>query len=753
MRTTCFTVRCLQRFRAVRRFCGCAVFAAAVSIGFVNEASGQSLAWAVQAGGSNFDSGAAVAVDAAGHSYITGFFTGAATFGKGTATETTLVSDVTPSVFVAKYDSAGNFLWVRRSNGAEARGEAIGVDADGNSYVAGNFRFGVEFGGITLEENCPGCGDLFLVKYGPSGNVLWARQAGLHFVPDIAHGGFARGVSVDPAGNPHVTGQFGTVTGELGLFVAKWTANGTRLWVSHAVSPGGTSGSASGASISFDSAGDSYVTGNFVGAVRFGAGEPHETLLTAPGNSDLLLAKYDRDGVLQWATRAGGVFTVGASVAVDASGNACVTGHFHGQAVFGPGEPAATTLNAVFVDLFVARYASNGSLLWVKHAPGIGFDEGRAVAADAAGNCYVAGSFQGWITFGADEATEITLSTSAIYAQTFLARYDSGGSFSWARQSDGPHLASANGLALDAAGQAVLAGVFGNVGGDAGNPTSVVFGPGEDGEVVLTTSAGSGTEAFVARFRNDSAGADLSITKSSSSNPVAGTALTYSLTIVNSGPASATGVTVTDFLSPTVTLVSASPSQGSCGGAPAVVCALGTLAPNGSATVTIAVIPEAAGVVTNTATVAGDQPDPIPGNNSATLETTVAPGTPPPAPRPDLVGSWVGVGETCRKQACTVSGTLTIVNQGSADAPGTGKTPAFVTRFYISSTGALDATAMLLDEKSTKSLRAGQQVKMSVSFKFAISMTGRYLVAIVDADDTVNETSEENNLANRLIGQ
>jgi hypothetical protein len=53
--------------------------------------------------------------------------------------------------------------------------------------------------------------------------------------------------------------------------------------------------------------GNSYVTGRFSGTAIFGPGEPNETTLTSAGSFDIFVAKYDRDGVLLWATRAGGV--------------------------------------------------------------------------------------------------------------------------------------------------------------------------------------------------------------------------------------------------------------------------------------------------------------------------------------------------------------------------------------------------------------------------------------------------------------
>ena len=120
--------------------------------------------------------------------------------------------------------------------------------------------------------------------------------------------------------------------------------------------------------------------------------------------------------------------------------------------------------------------------------------------------------------------------------------------------------------------------------------------------------------------------ADLAISTSDSPDPVTeGAELTYTVTVSNLGPESASGVTVTDELSSQVAFVSASASQGGCDvKGKTVTCELGTLAV-GDATVTIKVTPKKAGQLTNSASVAIAQGDNDPGsaNNTDTETTTV----------------------------------------------------------------------------------------------------------------------------------
>ncbi len=144
-----------------------------------------------------------------------------------------------------------------------------------------------------------------------------------------------------------------------------------------------------------------------------------------------------------------------------------------------------------------------------------------------------------------------------------------------------------------------------------------------------------------------SGSANLKITKSDSPDPVrVGSSLTYAIGVENLGPSPATGVAVTDNLPKGVDLVSATGPSGACGvQGGKVTCNVGSLDPVGvnyggaQVTVTIVVVPREAGTIRNTATVKGDQKDPVNGNNKATASTRV-------------LGA-----ATCRGVAATVTGT------------------------------------------------------------------------------------------------
>ena len=123
-----------------------------------------------------------------------------------------------------------------------------------------------------------------------------------------------------------------------------------------------------------------------------------------------------------------------------------------------------------------------------------------------------------------------------------------------------------------------------------------------------------------------STSADLSVAKSASPNPAqVGVQLAYRISVVNNGPATATGVTVSDALPGGLTFVSATPTQGSCNGTNIVNCNLGSLTNGASAFVTIVVTPTAQGQVVNTATGSATEFDFDSTNNSSTITTFVEP--------------------------------------------------------------------------------------------------------------------------------
>jgi uncharacterized repeat protein (TIGR01451 family) len=192
-------------------------------------------------------------------------------------------------------------------------------------------------------------------------------------------------------------------------------------------------------------------------------------------------------------------------------------------------------------------------------------------------------------------------------------------------------------------------------------------------QTLLNTATVSGEQGELERENNHSEAkttvgpsADLAITKTGPARVNADGDVTWTLVATNNGPSTATGVKVDDTLPGGVTLTSSSPSQGSCSGS--LSCSLGTLTKGASAQIqVVAHVPASlqGTTLTNTAKISGDQPDPDPGNNTASATTQVD----PPAPANfnlTLVKTLEGPAKPQLGDVLTYG--LTVANEGPATA-------------------------------------------------------------------------------------
>jgi uncharacterized repeat protein (TIGR01451 family) len=137
----------------------------------------------------------------------------------------------------------------------------------------------------------------------------------------------------------------------------------------------------------------------------------------------------------------------------------------------------------------------------------------------------------------------------------------------------------------------------------------------------------SGNDQGEVDFANQSSNADLSLTQTDAPDPArVDDNLTYVLTIRNNGPSMATGVILTDNLPAGVVFTSATSDRGPCVQSNGVVtCDLGSLTSKATAKTLIVVVPGIATQICNTASVTGNEADPVPTNNTATTCSVVIP--------------------------------------------------------------------------------------------------------------------------------
>ncbi len=406
-----------------------------------------SLAWAKRAGGTGLDRANDIKSYEDGSFLVTGYFSGTATFGQGDPNQTSLVSAGMVDVFIARYNADGTLVQVRRFGGS-GNDTAISIDtfSDGSTVITGGFQLTVTFGqGEPNQTTLVSAGsyDMFVSKYNVNGTLAWVRRVGVVSADELGYGvvsnpdgssvvsGTFFGTVIFGQGEPNQTSLTSAVPGSFvnrnDLFIAKYNPDGTLAW---AKKIGGVENE-SVLGIDKFSDGSTIITGSFWGVATFGLGETNQTVLNGTFPSDMFIAKYNPDGTLAWAKKAGSsqnIEDTGYGVATYPDGSSVVVGEFANGTIFGEGEVNQTTLFAPssLFGMFLAKYSSTGNLIWVKNVVGQGFLSAYGVSKFNDGNIIVTGDFSQTPTFGQGDVNQTTLTAAGDY-DMFIAKYNADG--------------------------------------------------------------------------------------------------------------------------------------------------------------------------------------------------------------------------------------------------------------------------------------------------------------------------------------
>jgi uncharacterized delta-60 repeat protein len=313
------------------------------------------------------DYGYALAVDQNGNAYVGGFGNG---------------NNPTFDIFILKYNSNGDVVWTQRWSSPiqtySAYAYSVAVDKQENVYVTGFMSDGLTDG------------EFITLKYDSTGNLQWsARYNGSPNSID-----YSNCIVVDASGNSYITGWSGGANNLHDCTTIKYSPNGDELWVRRY--NGSADDNDYAYRVALDSSENVYATGQ---SVETGS------------DNDITTIKYSPDGDVLWTQHYDGPangYDAGQAIAVDANGNAYVTGNH-------------TT--ATGLDCATLKYSTDGELLWAAsyNGPGNGGDVLISIALDDLANAYVSGFVA---SGGASDFVTI--------------KYDTTGAEQWVQLYNGP---------------------------------------------------------------------------------------------------------------------------------------------------------------------------------------------------------------------------------------------------------------------------------------------------------------------------
>lgn len=265
--------------------------------------------WAKSFGGNLAEWGNAIAIDELGNPIITGQFQGTSNF-----SGSNLTSMMNPNtsfssfdVFVAKYSSAGNLIWVNKGSAKyDDRGLDIITDLQNNIYVCGQFSDTIQF---QSTHNNQIMNATFIIKYNSSGNEQWFKKAsGVFSIP--------YSMIMDNNNKIYITGDFqGTFTyfGTSGnsfingtynnkAFLMKIDNNGNFIWGKSESSTNYVSSKR----VALDAQQDPYIFGEFGCTMNEYSDAYGPGVFNSIGFGDLFITKYNNTGTRQWFKHYGG---------------------------------------------------------------------------------------------------------------------------------------------------------------------------------------------------------------------------------------------------------------------------------------------------------------------------------------------------------------------------------------------------------------------------------------------------------------
>jgi hypothetical protein len=428
------------------------------SLVIFKSAAQPAFAWAKSIGNSGSDEYVTgMKIDNNGFIYITGFFSGTLDFNPGTGTNN-LTSNGATDIFVAKYSSAGAYLWaIKIGDTGFDEGNDLVIDDSSNIYICGYYNGNPDFdpGPNTRYLGANALNNAYYLKLSSNGTYMSA--AGYNS-PNYE---MARAIAVDAAHNVYVTGSCQALTigttpvgtkGGFDVFITRTNANGSLQWVREV----GGSGDDNVTSMDIDNVGNLFISGNFFGT-DFDANPTAAVYTMSAGgpNSNSFLVSMYITGTFNWGNNWGSnlVDDYGEAVTAASSGETFQAANFGysiesiafrdatGAGVWGVPSSGATFLSVQSLDcdasynvymagnlvgsmtwngpslgsagsndIYVAKWNGLSTQQWQFRLGGVGSDAAYEVAIGPSNTVFIAGIFSGNVDFNPSSATN-TLSS------------------------------------------------------------------------------------------------------------------------------------------------------------------------------------------------------------------------------------------------------------------------------------------------------------------------------------------------------
>ncbi|MBC6481642.1 MAG: hypothetical protein GDA56_31700 [Hormoscilla sp. GM7CHS1pb] len=311
----------------------------------------------------------------------------------------------------------------------------IAIDRNGDVWVTGRFRGSIDIDGDGEDDlTTNGYEDAYVAKFDSEGNLVRAY--------DFGNTGYdeANSIAIGSNGNAWVLGTFsgsididGDGTNDLTSssgdnYLAKFDSEGNFVQALEIYAPH----TESGKSIAIDSKDNVWIKGRFFYHLDIDKDGNNDLTNNGDDEYDSYFAKFDSEGDLVNVFQIGGSGDdVGHGIAIDKDDHVWTTGSFSGSIDIDEDGNNDLTSNNGSRDGYVAKFDSEGALLFAKNIGGSDRDYSLDIATDSKGDVWVKGQFQGNIDIDGDGTNDLTDGSKEypFPIDEYVAKFSSNGDF------------------------------------------------------------------------------------------------------------------------------------------------------------------------------------------------------------------------------------------------------------------------------------------------------------------------------------